>query len=299
MNLIFLPQFDPVLFAFNVGGFNFALRWYAISYILGFIVAWQWFLMLMRQPKLWPGGNPPMGTELPDRLLTWIIIGVIIGGRLGYALFYNPNHFLRNPLDVLAIWQGGMSFHGGLSGLVAATWLFCRVNGVAVAGVADAISIVALPGLFFGRIANFINNELWGRPSEAPWAVVISSGDGSVCPPDWTAICARHPSQLYEALLEGVILCAILSWLAYRRHWLHLPGQLTGLFFAGYGTARFVVEFFREPDGQFLSADNPGGFVLQFGEWAGLTMGQALSVPMVLIGLTVIWTARRHRRWIP
>ena len=297
MNVIFLPQFDPDLIAFDIGGFGFAVRWYAVAYIAGFIVAWRWFLMLLRRPALWPGGQPPMGTDLPDRLLTWIIIGVIIGGRLGYVIFYSPAHFLANPLDALAIWRGGMSFHGGFAGLVAATWLFCRINGIAVASVADAISIVAMPGLFFGRLANFINHELWGRPSEVPWAVVIPSGDGSVCPADWTAICARHPSQLYEAILEGALLCLVLAWLAYRRNWLHVPGQLTGLFFAGYGTARFLAEFFREPDMQFISASNPGGFALRFSETAGLTMGQSLSVPMILIGLIVLWTARRHRRW--
>ena len=297
MNAIFLPQFDPDLITFEVGGINLAIRWYAIAYVLGFLVAWKWSLALLRQSELWSGRKSPMAPEMSDRLLTWIILGVIAGGRLGYAAFYNPVHFLQNPFDVLAVWLGGMSFHGGLLGLIIATWLFCRLNRISVASVADLISIVAMPGLFFGRIANFINNELWGRPSEMPWAVVVPSGDGSVCPADWTGICSRHPSQLYEALFEGALLCAILSWLAYRRCWLHLPGQLAGLFFTGYGLARFCVEFFREPDGHFVSVDNPVGFALQFSATTGLTMGQLLSVPMVLIGVIVLWQSRWKRRW--
>ncbi len=299
MNLIFLPQFDPNLVAFEALGFEFALRWYAIAYVLGFVVAWQWFIRMIRYPALWPGERPPAGKDLPDRLLTWIIIGVIAGGRLGYVLFYNPAYFLDNPLQIVAIWQGGMSFHGGLAGLVVATYVFCRLNGLHVPSISDAIAVVAMPGLFFGRLANFINAELWGKPTDLPWAVVFPAGGGSVCPPDWPGICARHPSQLYEAVLEGVVLCALLAYLAYRRRWMHRPGQVAGLFFAGYGIVRFMVEFVREPDEQFVSDVNPLGFALQFGDVSGLTMGQLLSVPMIVAGLLVIWLARWRQLWTP
>ncbi len=297
MNAIFLPHISPELVSFTVIGFDFSIRWYALAYILGFLVAWLWFTRLMRRPELWPEGKPPMDRDLPDRLLTWIILGVIAGGRFGYAIFYNPGHYLENPLAVLAIWQGGMSFHGGLAGLVVATWMFCRINRVPVASVADAVAISAMPGLFFGRIANFINNELWGTPSTLPWAVVVPAGDATVCPPDWTAICARHPSQIYEALLEGLFLCALLAWLAYRRGWLQRPGQIAGLFFATYGLVRLAVELVREPDIQFVTADNPAGFVLELGAGFGLTMGQALSLPMILLGALTIGLARRTNRW--
>ena len=299
MNAIFLPQFDPNLIAFEIGGFDFAIRWYALSYIAGFLVAWRWFIVLAKRNDIWPNEVPPMTPEMPERLLTWIIIGILAGGRLGYVLFYNPGHFLNNPAEIFAIWQGGMSFHGGFAGLIVATWLFCRLNRLALATVSDAVALVSVPGLFFGRIANFINGELWGRPSDVPWSVVFPSGGGSVCPPDWTGICSRHPSQLYEALLEGVLICILLGWLVYRKKWMHRPGGVAGMFFAGYGAARVFVELFREPDSQFVSAENPHGFVLQFSETFGLTMGQSLTAPMLVIGAVVIWQARWKQRWVP
>ena len=290
---ISLPAINPEIFAFDLGGFTFALRWYAVSYIAGFLIARHWFLAFMRRPELWPEAQPPMNLVQPERLLTWIIIGAVAGGRIGYALIYNPAHYLESPVEVLKIWKGGMSFHGGFIGLIAATYLYCKKEGVPVAGVADTISIVCTPGLFLGRLANFVNMELWGRPSELPWAVVFPHGNAAICPLDWAGPCSRHPSQLYEALLEGLLLGMLLAWLAYGKKWLKTPGLLTGMFFSGYGASRFIVEFFRVPDEQFVSESNPLGHVVRLTESVGATMGQTLSVLMIAIGLAIILTSQR------
>ena len=294
MFAVFLPAFDPELISFEIAGFPLALRWYALSYVAGFLVAWVWFIAMMKRRDLWPG-EPPMDKESADRLLTWVIIGAVLGGRIGYALFYQPQHYLQNPLEIFAVWQGGMSFHGGFTGLVLATIAFCRVSGAPVVSVGDAVAVCATPGLVFGRVANFINGELWGEPSRLPWAVVFPDGPAAYCPLDWSGVCSRHPSQLYEAILEGVLLCGLLAWLAYRRNWFHVPGQTFGLFFAGYGAARIFAELFRVPDAQLMTADNPAGYAVSLGSF-GLSMGQALSIPMVLIGVTVIILARRRVR---
>ena len=287
-----LPAFNPELVSFQVFGLNLAIRWYALAYIAGFIVAWRWFIALMERKSLW-ANEPPMDRLASDSLLTWIIIGAILGGRFGYVLFYNPSYYMANPLDAFAVWQGGMSFHGGLTGLIVATVIFCRLNSASIASVGDAISLVAMPGLFFGRIANFINGELWGEPSRLPWAVIYPSGPASVCPETWVGVCSRHPSQLYEAILEGALLCAIFAYLAYKKNAFKIPGQVLGLFFAGYGTARVVVELFRVSDPQMRSLDNPEGHVIELAGF-GLSMGQVLSVPMILLGIAVfIWARSR------
>ena len=284
-----LPAFNPELISFEIAGADFAVRWYALSYVAGFLIAWRWFISMMERPGLWPDA-PPMDRAAADRLLTWIIIGAILGGRFGYALFYNPAHYLEYPLEVFAVWRGGMSFHGGLAGLIAATIIFCRLNRAPIASVGDAISVVAMPGLFLGRIANFINGELWGEPSQLPWAVIYPQGLASVCPDGWAGVCSRHPSQIYEALLEGALLCAVFAWLAYRRNAFKIPGQVMGLFFAGYGAARTVAELFRVSDSQMKSAGNPEGYAIQFGDW-GLSMGQTLSLPMIALGIGIfIWS---------
>ncbi len=289
-----LPAFNPEIISFEIAGGNFAVRWYALSYIAGFLIAWRWFISMMEQPGLWPG-EPPMGRAAADRLLTWIIIGAILGGRTGYVLFYNPLHYLDNPLGIFAVWRGGMSFHGGLAGLIAATVIFCRLNRLPVASVGDAISVTAMPGLFLGRIANFINGELWGEPSRLPWAVIYPQGPASFCPDGWTGVCSRHPSQIYEALLEGAFLCAVFAWLAYRRNAFKVPGQVTGLFFAGYGGARTLAELFRVSDSQMKSIDNPEGYAIQFADW-GLSMGQTLSLPMIALGTGIfIWSRLRRQ----
>jgi phosphatidylglycerol:prolipoprotein diacylglycerol transferase len=256
--VLMFPQFDPVLVA--VG--PLAIRWYALAYISALVLGWR----LVRR---WVELAPPVGTpEQADDFLTWATLGVVLGGRLGYVLFYQPGFFLSNPLQIAALWQGGMSFHGGMLGVAAAIVIYCRQQGMPILGFADRIAIAAPIGLGLGRVANFINGELWGReaPDTLPWAMVFPTGGPM----------PRHPSQLYQALMEGLILFAIML-LASRSVAIRARfGALTGIFLAGYAIARIIGEFFRQPDA-FL------GFL-----FAGATMGQLLSVPMLIAGIVLI-----------
>ena len=287
------PSFlRPEIFAINLGGFELALRWYALAYIFGFIIGWRLILVALRKPAMWPNGTAPMTAEQVESLMTWSIIGVILGGRLGFVMFYQPAFYLANPVQILRVWEGGMSFHGAVIGLAISTLIFSRVNRVAPSALGDSVTMVAPVGLFLGRIANFINAELWGQPTTMPWGVIFP-GAGGVCPSDWTAVCARHPTQLYEAGLEGLVLGLILWFMVTRRNALRTPWLVTGIFLTGYGLARITVEFWRMPDSQFLAVD-PAGYVLRLGDY-GLTMGQTLSLPMVLVGILVIVFARRAR----
>jgi phosphatidylglycerol:prolipoprotein diacylglycerol transferase len=291
MSYIPFPDISPDIFSIELFGMTFALRWYALAYIAGLLIGWRIVTALVRRPALWRDA-PPMTAAQVESLLTWIILGVILGGRLGYVLFYQPAQYLANPSHILRVWEGGMSFHGGFLGVVIATLIFCRREGIPLLPVADALAVATPPGLFLGRIANFINAELWGRPTAMPWGVAFP-GDAAQDCPGIAGICARHPSQLYEAALEGFLLGAVLLFLVYRRGWLRLPGQTFGLFLAGYGTARFLVEFVRQADAQYITPDNPLGHVLRIGA-AGLSMGQLLSLPMILVGLALIVRARRR-----
>ncbi len=290
------PDIDPVLFSTEIFGITFAIRWYALAYIAGFLLAWRWIVRLMRHEALWPSNNAPMAAKQVEDMLTWMILGTILGGRLGYVLFYRPDMILHDPAAIIRVWEGGMSFHGGFIGVILSALLFCRVNLLPVWSVGDAIAFAAPFGLFLGRLANFINAELWGRPTDVPWAVVFPGEAAQSCPIWWLdTVCARHPSQIYEALLEGVALFAIMAVLAFGYKILKRPGMMIGIFFLGYGTARAIVENFRQGDAQYVSMDNPMGHVLRFGselDSAGLTMGQVLSVPMVVIGLTLIFFRR-------
>jgi len=285
------PDFSPELFSISLFGFEFALRWYALAYIVGILIAWRLGVMAVRRAALWPGNTPPMTPTQIEELLTWIILGVILGGRLGFVLFYQPAYYLQNPVQILMVWQGGMSFHGGMLGVVLAGWVFARRHALNIASSADLIAHTVPIGLMLGRLANFINAELWGRPTDLPWGVIFPGPYAQDCP-DIAGLCARHPSQLYEAALEGLVLGALLLWMAYKRNGLKLPGQITGIFLAGYGTARFLVEFARQPDAQFVSDGNPLGLAWQLGGY-GLTMGQILSLPMIALGLWLIVQARR------
>ena len=288
--LIEFPNLSPEIFVIELGSFTFALRWYAVAYIAGFLIAWRMIVAACRKPALWPGGQAPMDAPQVESLLTWIIVGVILGGRLGFVLFYQPEHFLANPAEILRVWEGGMAFHGGLLGAAAGGWGFAVRNGVAPSAVSDAMAMSVAPGMFLGRVANFINAELWGHPTTQPWGVLFP-GWGSICPPDWAHDCARHPTQLYQAALEGLVMGVILL-LMVRRGALRTPWLVTGAFFAIYATARFIVEFWRVPDDQFLQA-HPQGHVISLGEF-GLTMGQTLSLPMLAAGLGLILVARRR-----
>ncbi len=289
------PNISPEIFSFSLGGFEIALRWYALAYIAGLLLAWRWVVLLMKRPHLWKDDAPPMPAKQVEDLLTWTILGIILGGRLGFVTFYQPAYYLSHPLEIPAIWQGGMSFHGGFFGVIIAGSLFARKHGFSIAGLGDSFAVVVALGLFFGRIANFINAELWGRPSTAPWAVIFPGHYAQQCPKDWVGACARHPSQLYEAGLEGILLGIVMFILAHRRGWLKTPGALTGVFFLTYGASRSFVELFRQADAQFVTPDNQWGYVIQFGSNAGLTMGQTLSLPMVAFGAFLTWRARRVR----
>ncbi|WP_380053545.1 prolipoprotein diacylglyceryl transferase [Falsihalocynthiibacter sp. SS001] len=292
------PDISSEVFSIDIGGFSFALRWYALAYIVGILIAWRLVVAALRRPNLWPNDTPIMEPARVEDFLTWAILGVVLGGRLGYVLFYASDYYLSHPLEILAVWQGGMSFHGGFLGVVAAAWLFATRNGISRLSMGDVVAMSVPAGLFLGRIANFINAELWGHPTDVPWAFIFPGTDAQYCLGPIGVLadgsCARHPSQLYEAGLEGLLLGALLLFLVFKREWLKTPGQTMGLFFAGYGAARFIVEFFRQADAQYITPENPMGYALTLGEW-GLSRGQLLSLPMIIVGVAIILWARRAR----
>jgi phosphatidylglycerol:prolipoprotein diacylglycerol transferase len=263
--ILTFPAFDPVLISFG----PFVVRWYALAYIVGILGGWFYARAIVRSEKLW-GGPAPLTVADYDDFVLWVTLGIILGGRLGYVLFYNPAYFAAHPLETVQLWKGGMSFHGGFLGCVIAVILFARRRGIPILSLGDITCAVAPIGLFLGRIANFINGELWGRPSDVPWAMAFP-GAGPV---------PRHPSQLYEATLEGIVLFVVLALLM-RAGALKRPGTITGAFALGYGIARAFCELFREPDAQL-------GFL-----WGGLTMGMLLSLPLMLVGIALIVAANR------
>lgn len=286
--LLPFPQIDPVLLQLG----PLAIRWYALAYIAGIVLAWWGVVRALRHKSLWAPppfhGRAPATEDQIGDLVVWATLGVILGGRLGWVLIYGtllcgvtpsyaafceglPMGFLTDPLRIVAAWEGGMSFHGGLLGVVIAVWLFCRRNKIAILPVGDLVCAFAPIGLFFGRLANFINDELWGRPTDVPWAMIFPHA-GPI---------PRHPSQLYEAALEGVALFVLLQ-IALRVFGAHRrSGLICALFFLGYGTFRFICEFFREPDTQFIGP---------------VSMGMALSIPVWLTAGLLFWIAFRKPR---
>lgn len=275
------PNIDPV--ALELG--PVVIRWYALAYIAGFLFAW-WYLrhIVVHRAEQKLGAEQEKATPEQiraaavmtrrdvDDAIFWAIIGVILGGRLGYVLFYKPAFFMENPDQVFAIWGGGMSFHGGLLGIILTILLFSRARGLKRLSVGDVAACAAPVGLFLGRLANFVNGELWGRPTDVPWAMVFPADKAQL---------PRHPSQIYEALLEGLFLFVLLWVMRTRFRALDRPGELGGLFIGGYGVSRFIVEFFRQPDAHLG---------LLFFE---LSMGQLLSIPLILFGGWLVWRARR------
>jgi len=280
------PHIDPVLL--HLGG-PFEIRWYALAYIAGIVLAWWGIARALRNKSLWAyppfKGRPPATEDEIGDLVVWATLGVILGGRLGWVLFYGtilcvvtpdyaqfcdglPMGFLTDPVRIIAAWEGGMSFHGGLLGAAVAVWLFCRRRKLSLLSVADLACAFAPIGLFFGRLANFINGELWGRATNVPWAMIFPRGGGV----------PRHPSQLYEAALEGLLLFVLLqiALRVFRAH--QRPGLISALFLAGYGTFRFICEFYREPDTQFIGP---------------ISMGMALSIPVWLAAGALFWVATR------
>jgi phosphatidylglycerol---prolipoprotein diacylglyceryl transferase len=264
--VLLFPQFDPVIVQLG----PLAIHWYALAYITGLVVGWRMVRRLVQRP-------PVVATALQvDDFLTWATLGVVLGGRLGYVLFYQPGVYLSHPGSIFAVWEGGMSFHGGMLGVALAIFIFCRRNRISILGFGDRVSVAAPIGLGLGRVANFINGELWGRdaPDWLPWAMKFPRAPD--CPVFPTVCAARHPSQIYEALLEGVILFTVMLVLSRRDAIRRRFGALTGVFLAGYAIARMVGETFREPDA-FL------GF-LPF----HTTMGQILSIPMLIVGIWLL-----------
>ena len=263
MPTIAFPAIDPI--ALQLG--PVAIRWYALAYVIGILAGWRYMIYLARRSP------QPIGVREVEDFVVWATLGIVLGGRLGYVLFYRPAFFADEPLQALAIWQGGMSFHGGLLGVIAAILLFARARRTSWLVLGDLVVCAAPIGIFFGRLANFVNGELFGRPSDLPWAMAFPGG-GPL---------PRHPSQLYEAFLEGLVLFLLLSCLALATRAPERPGLIGGVFLIGYAAARSVGELFREPDAHL-------GFVA-----AGMTMGQLLCLPLLLAGILLIRHSLRPR----
>lgn len=258
---------SPVLL--HVGPFQ--IRWYSLAYIAGILVGWWYLTKLIDQP------GAPMARRHADDFIFYATLGIILGGRLAYVIFYDPVPMLTHPIQIVKLWDGGMSFHGGAFGVVIATWWLAKRNGLSMLRFLDYVACCGPFGLFFGRLANFVNGELWGRPTDVPWAIVFPGAGPE----------PRHPSQLYEAGLEGIVMFAVLSFLFWRTNARYKPGLLLGVFLVEYGLSRFIVEFFREPDVQ-----------LGLLPW-GLSMGQTLSLPMIFVGIWFILTASGRKTHTP
>lgn len=259
------PSIDPVLVTLG----PLPIRWYALAYIAGLVLGWAYARALVQDERLW-GKTPRPDKIVIDDLLVYVAAGVILGGRLGYVLFYNFAYYLENPLEIFAVWKGGMAFHGGFVGAALGIYVLARMRHVSFASLCDVCAAVVPLGIFLGRIANFIKPELWGRTSDVSWAMVFP-GAGPL---------PRHPSQLYEAALEGAALFAVLH-IAVKLGAFKRPGLATGIFCVGYGIARIICEFFREPDPQL-------GFL-----FGGATMGMLLSLPLIILGAIFIKAAMR------
>jgi len=262
------PAIDPV--ALRLG--PLMVKWYGLAYMAGLLLGWLYIKRLLGNDRLWPRDKAPFPAAKADDLLLFMTLGVLLGGRLGYVLFYEPRFFLAHPLEIPAVWNGGMSFHGALLGSIIAIVFFARRIGAAVWSVMDLTAAATPMGLFFGRLANFINGELWGRPSALPWAMAFP-GAGPL---------PRHPSQLYEAALEGAVLFAVLWWLTHGQLAMRKPGVIAGAFLIGYGLARSFSEFFREPDPNHLLTVPP------------FTAGILYSLPMIVAGLFIVRAAMRR-----
>ncbi len=263
------PAIDPI--AFQIG--PIAIRWYGLAYVAGLLLGWFYLKRLVATPRLWRDDKTPFTPALADDLFVWVAAGVILGGRLGHVLLYQPGYYLSHPLEILYVWQGGMAFHGGMLGTILAMYLFARRHGIPALSVMDAVSAAVPLGLMFGRIANFINKEVVGSETTMPWGVVF---------PGWGDV-ARHPVQLYEAALEGFVLFLILRYLIYRHKALATPGLIGAAFLAGYGVFRIICEFFKFDEYRTIVADG----------W--LTTGMIYSIPMALFGIVAYLVLRRQR----
>ncbi|MEM9278783.1 MAG: prolipoprotein diacylglyceryl transferase [Pseudomonadota bacterium] len=262
------PQIDPVLISLG----PLQIHWYGVAYVVGILFGWWYAKKLVTTNRLWTPANSPMSETDIDDFLVWAVGGIILGGRIGYILFYDLPTYLDNPLSVFAVWQGGMSFHGGLAGTTIAMLLFAKSRGFTSFSLFDVIAASCGIGIFLGRVSNFINSELFGSVSDVPWAVIFPNTDGL----------PRHPSQLYEGILEGVVLFALLGFLIWKLGKLRYPGYISGIFLIGYAVSRSLVEFVRVPDPQL-------GYLLGT-NW--ITMGMMLSIPALLIGIWAVLTSK-------
>jgi phosphatidylglycerol:prolipoprotein diacylglycerol transferase len=262
------PAIDPV--AFHVGPLS--IKWYGLAYVAGLLLGWLYMKRLVADGRLWPGGKPPFNPALADDLFLWVAAGVVVGGRLGHVLLYEPAYYAQFPLEIFKVWHGGMAFHGGMVGTIVAMWLFARRHNIVPLTIMDVVAACVPFGLFFGRLANFVNSEVVGSVSNVPWAMVF---------PGWGPD-PRHPSQLYEAALEGIALFLILRWLTHSRHALGTPGVVGGAFLMGYGAFRIFCEFFKYEEFRAVVGDGV------------LTMGMLYSVPMLFIGGWLILRGRRQ-----
>ncbi len=271
------PEFNPI--AIEIG--PFAVKWYGLAYMAGLLLGWLYIRRLLLEDRLWPRATPPFALPRVDDLLLFMTIGVILGGRFGFVLLYEPGYYLSNPLEILQVWRGGMAFHGALVGCGVAIWLFSRWYRVSMMSSMDLCAAAVPIGLLFGRIANFINGELWGRPTDVPWGMVFPEAQ-QVFP--GLGPTPRHPSQIYEAALEGLALFLVLRVMTHHRGALQSPGLVTGMFLVGYGLARSFCELFRSPHLGHAFNIEP------------LTVGIAYSIPMILLGL---WFIARSRNQAP
>lgn len=275
------PEIDPI--AFSLGPLS--IHWYGLAYVAGIMLGWYYARLIAANDTLWPGNVSPITKVQLDDFIIWVALGIVLGGRIGYILFYDMPAVIESPIRAIQIWNGGMSFHGGLTGTTIAMIIFARRNAIPIWSLFDIVAAVVPIGLFCGRIANFVNGELWGRLTDVPWGMVFCNQyiekTNGYCP---GGDFVRHPSQLYEAGLEGIVLLLVLAVLIYGLRALKAPGFVTGVFVCGYALSRIFVEFFREPDAQlgYLVGTN----------W--LTMGMVLSTPMVLLGIWAMLRARRQ-----
>ena len=283
------PNINPIIFSFDFFGFELSLRYYSLSYIVGIIIAWKIILEISKREILWPKNFNRLNPKDVEDLIFHLAVGIVLGGRLGYVLFYQPAVIFYDPIFIFQVWKGGMSFHGGFLGVVAAGILFGYKRKIPILILGDVIATASPPGIFLGRLANFINGELWGKPTSAFTGIIFPNREAQECPIDWLTICTRHPTQLYEALFEGLILGLLLLFFLFKMRGLFYPGRTISLFLIFYGTSRFCIEYFRQADAQFISDSNPHGQIITFyysmAEFGGLTMGQILCIPMIIFGI--------------
>jgi phosphatidylglycerol:prolipoprotein diacylglycerol transferase len=280
----YVPLLGP--YEFDVGSMHvgpLGVRWYALAYIAGILAGWRYCIRLINTPRIWGEKSPPATTAQIDDLILWLTLAIVGGGRLGSVLFYNTSVIWTHPAEILKIWNGGMSFHGAIAAVTVTLVLFARANKIDLLRLADLVAPCVPFGLFFGRVANFINGELWGRTTHVPWGMVFCNNRilaeyHGACP---AGMAPRHPSQLYEAGLEGIVLFLVLRWATHKAGWLEKRGAIVGLFLVGYGVIRVALENVREPD---VGVPHP----------LGLTMGMFLSIPMILGGLWLIWRALKE-----